>query len=432
MIGGTAAGHRRIVSSTTPSDHLKGSAVTVGRRWLSRTVAAALLFLAGIAVPAGPASAVDPDPTFSIDLSSTTVPLGVSKKVVHLRLTNPTNETPSALEFRVRPLELDWFEKASVDWADRGASGECDGDSGSWYCRIAKDIRPELLPAPGGTTDIPMNVHIRGTPEPFEGRIAIEVSMAWGENGERITDRREFTLTFVDDSEADLSVVVPDVKQSVRVGADGKLAFTGALHPGGTGAVRYQIVNQGRRAVSGVTVTVRLPEGVAFTRPPQECVVDADGRSAVCTYDALALVPVDQDTDPKDSVYSAVELHNLVTVPADVKAPVTLAGGVVQVEGLTEGVDALSGTKRTALPANAVAVPAADVDASDNQDGFAVVVAATGDGGGNGGGGLPVTGPQAGLIAGAGLALVAAGIVLLLARRRRSIAFVTGDDTTAS
>ncbi|MDG4794763.1 hypothetical protein [Micromonospora sp. WMMD1082] len=381
---------------------------------------------------------MDPDPAFTFDLSSTTIPLGVRQKTIHLRLTNLTDDAPSEVVFRVRPLELDWFETASVDWADRGASGECDGDSGSWYCSITKDFRPELLPAPGGTADIPMDVHIWRASEPFAGRIAIEVSLTWGENRERITDSREFTLAFVDDSEADLSVVAPDVKQSVRVGAGGRLELAGALHPGDTGAVRYQIVNQGRRAVSGVTVTVRLPEGVTFTRPPQECVIDADGRSAVCTYAALALVPVGQDTDPNDSVHSAVELHNLVTVPAGITAPVTLAGGIVQVEGLTEGVGTRSGPERTVLPANAVAVPAADVDASDNQDGFAVVVAATGSGGGDddggdgGGGGLPVTGPQAGLIAGAGLTMVAAGIVLLLARRRRSVAFVPGDDTAAS
>ncbi|AEB42061.1 hypothetical protein VAB18032_04675 [Micromonospora maris AB-18-032] len=59
------------------------------------------------------------------------------------------------------------------------------------------------------------------------------------------------------------------------------------------------------------------------------------------------------------------------------------------------------------------------MDVSDNQDGFAVVVAAFPKDDGGGGGGLPVTGPQAGLITGAGLAmLTVGGILLLLARRR--------------
>ncbi|GIJ79542.1 hypothetical protein SAMN05443287_107191 [Micromonospora phaseoli] len=406
--------------------------MAIGRRWLSRAAVAALL-LAGIAVPSAPASAVDPDPAFTFELTGTTVPVGIRKKTAHLKVTNLADQTPTEVLFRVRPIEPpDWSDKASLDWEERGASGDCDGDSGSWYCSITKDWRSELLPAPGGTADIPVAINVRGTPEPFEGRVVIEVGLTWGDRTTEVTERKEFTLAFVDDTAADLSVVAPDVKQSVRTGASGQLESTGTLNPGETGAVRYRIVNQGRKAVSGVTATVRLPEGVTFTRPPQECAIDDDGRSAVCTYDSLALVPADQDTDPNDSIHSAVELHNLVTVPADIKAPVTLTGGMVQVEGLTSDVDARSGPQRTVLPANAVAVPAADVDASDNQDGFAVVVAVTADDGDGGGGGLPVTGPQAGPLAGAGLAIVAAGIVLLLARRRRSVAFVSGDDTTAS
>ncbi|MEG3632907.1 COG1361 family protein [Micromonospora palythoicola] len=409
--------------------------MAVGRRWLSRTAAAALLLVGGIAVPAGSASAVDPEPTFTFDMIGTTITSGAGMKRAYLRVTNLTDETPSFVEFRVRPVltpEDQWIDKAYLKWATQTAgSGECDGDFDGWYCHIYQGTFPELVPAPGGTADIPIDIYTRGRPEPFEGRFHVEVSMSWGRNGKPVTDRREFTLTVVDEREADLAVVAPDVKQSARVGAGGKLETTGTLHPGGTGAVRYRIVNQGEKAVSGVRVTLRLPEKVTFIRPPQECVLDDDGRSAVCTYDSLALVPADE-TDPKDHAHSAVELHHLVTVPADITAPVTLAGGSVQVEGLTEGISDRSASKPAVLPANAVAVPAADVDASDNQDGYAVVVAAEKDDDNGGGGGLPVTGPQAGLIAGAGLTMVAAGIVLLLARRRRSVAFVSGDDTTAS
>ncbi|MEV6812367.1 hypothetical protein [Micromonospora sp. NPDC051296] len=346
-------------------------------------------------------------------------------------MTNLTDETPTAIEFRVHSFGPEWDERVTVEWAERGASGECDGDSASWYCGATTVVFPELLPAPGGTVDIPIDVHNRERQEPFEGKFMIEVSMTWGEHEKRVTASEWFTLKLVDDPEADLLVLAPDVKQAVRVGAGGRLEPTGTLHPGATGAVRYRVVNQGRKAVSGVNVTLRLPAGVTFTQPPQECAIDDDGRSAVCAYDALALVPAGQDTDPNDSIHSAVELHNLVTVSAATRAPVTLAGGTVQVEGLTERIDTQSGPMRTELPANAVAVPAADVDASDNQDGFAVVVAKRksdsggddGDDGSSGGGGsLPITGPQIGLIAGAGLAMVAGGgIMLLLARRRNRL-----------
>ncbi|WP_320066811.1 hypothetical protein [Micromonospora sp. RTGN7] len=389
-----------------------------------------------MATPAGPASAADTGAKFTFDLTGTTIPLGVEKKRVHLKLTNLTDKTPREIIFYVRPLELDWSNKVSLAWPEGGGSGECDGDAGGWYCRVESSLLPELLPAPGGTVDLPIDIHIREDQEPYEGRFHVEAGMAWGEDRMQLSASKWFTLKLVDDPEADLSVVAPDVKQSVRVGAGGRLEPTGTLNPGETGAVRYRVVNQGRKAVSGVKVTLHLPKRVTFTRPPEECAVGKDKRSAVCTYDTLALIPAGQDTDPDDSIYSAVELHNLVTVSASIKAPGTLEGGTVQVEGLTERTDARSGPERTDLPANAVAVSAADVDDSDNRNGFAVVVAASssggdGDGGsGGGGGGLPVTGPQTGLIAGTGLAMAAGGgIMLLLARRRRTVPVIPGGET---
>ncbi|MER7334012.1 MULTISPECIES: hypothetical protein [unclassified Micromonospora] len=399
-----------------------------------------LLVLAGTATPAGPASAADTDAKFTFDLTGTTIPLGAEKKRVHLRLTNLTDEAPREIGFYVRPSELDWATKASLMWPEGGGSGECDGDLAGWYCRIESSLFPELLPAPGGTVDLPIDIHVHESQEPYEGRFYVQAGMAWGEDGMQLSASRWFTLTLVDEPEADLSVVAPDVKQSVRVGADGRPEPTGTLNPGETGAVRYRVVNQGRRAVSGVKVTLHLPKGARFTRPPEECAVGDDERSAVCTYDTLALVPAGEDTDPNDRIYSAVEMHNLVTASAAIKAPATLEGGTVQVEGLAERTDARSGPERAELPANAVAVPAVDVDDSDNEDGFAVVVAASGSGGnggddggsGGGDGGLPVTGPRAGLIVGTGLATVAGGgILVLLARRRRAVAAIGGDETPA-
>ncbi|MCW3839829.1 hypothetical protein ONA70_06930 [Micromonospora yasonensis] len=414
-----------------------------GCRWLSRTlaaVAAVLLLLAGLVAPTGAASAADTDAQFTFDLPGTTIPLGTTKKRVHLRFTNLSDETPREVLFYVRPLEMEW-EKAELVWPEGGGSGECDGDTYGWYCRVESDVVPELLPAPGGTADYPIDIHIRETKEPYEGRFQIAAYMTGSKGVKPVTVSKWFTLKVVDDPEADLSVVAPDVKQSVRVEADGRLEPSGTLKPGETGAVRYRVVNQGRKAVSGVKATLRLPDGAIFTRPPAECVVGDDQRSAVCTYSTLALVPADQDTDPNDNVYAAVELHNLVTVAASTEAPVTLTGGTVQVEGLTdERTDARSGLARTELPANAVAVPAADVDDSDNQDGFAVVVAANGGGadggaggGGGGGGELPITGPQAGLVGGTGLAvLVVGGAMFLVARRRRVIVVAPEDEKLTS
>jgi LPXTG-motif cell wall-anchored protein len=80
------------------------------------------------------------------------------------------------------------------------------------------------------------------------------------------------------------------------------------------------------------------------------------------------------------------------------------------------------------LPENARAVSPDDIDASDNTDGYAVIVAAEG-GTGGGDGGLPVTGPQAGLIGGIGAAvLLAGGAMFLVARRRRVVLVTPGDE----
>lgn len=308
-----------------------------------------------------------------------------------------------------------------------GGPRDCDGDVSGWYC----DLLPDQLPGPGETVELPILATVQ-TEEPLAGRIKVTVEVKPVDTNPA-DNTKWFPIQVVDHPEADLSVVAPDVTQSVRIAADGSLASTGTLNPGETGAVRYTIANQGRKPVDGVKVELRVPTGATFTRPPDECVLSDAGRAAVCTYDRLALVPVDQDTDPNDQLHSAVELYHLVTVSAATKAPVTLRNGTVRVEGLSDPRSDLSGPARSDLPTNAVAVRAVDVDDSDNQDGFAVVVAANssgggsggspGDGGGAGGGGsLPITGSQAGLTAGAGLAmLVGGGVLLLLTRRRRAI-----------
>ncbi|MFD6753575.1 hypothetical protein [Micromonospora gifhornensis] len=394
------------------------------RRWLLRAAAATLLLLTGLAVPASPASAVEPDAKFTFDLSSTTVSLGTLKKKISLRMTNLTDEAPNVISFSVGGFGPEWYFPdvrglmATVEWA--GGTGECDGDWGAWGCHIYLGEYPHFVPAPGGTVEIPLLITVStNTKEPFEGEFGVSAGMSWTENNPAEISKR-FTFNVVDSPEADLSVIAWDVDQSVPIHA-GPIGPDphGPLNPGEAGGLQYLVANHGRKAVSGLKVTIRLPKGVTFIYQDESCVIDSDGRTAVCTYDRLALVPPEEENH-NEQRYSAVELTMVIEVPADTKAPVTLKDGLVQVEGLTERADARSAAKRTRLPANAVAVPAADVDVSDNQDGFAVVVAAFPKDDGGGGGGLPVTGPRAGLITGAGLAMLAVGGILLLLARRRT------------
>ncbi|NES27654.1 hypothetical protein [Micromonospora terminaliae] len=414
-----------------------------GLPWLPRTVATVLLLLGGVGVPAASASAAPSAPAgtdLTVDLAGGTIPLGVTKKTLHLKISNRGDATPTQVVVRVDASDLDRLDFRLTLWPTGGLA-ECDGDFSGWYC----DLLPDHVPGPGETVDLPVVATVQ-TGEPLAGRIKVTVEVEPVDTNPA-DNTKWFPIEVVDQAEADLSVVAPDVTQSVRVAADGSLTSTGTLNPGETGAVRYTIANQGRKPVDGVKVELRLPAGATFTRPPSECALGDAGRAAVCTYDRLALVPVDQDTDPNDQRHSAVELYHLVTVSAATKAPVTLRNGTVRVEGLSDPQSDRSGPARSALPTNAVAVRAVDVDDSDNQDGFAIVVVANssgggggggdpgdgggagggggsnpGDGGGAGGGGLPVTGSRAGVTAGTGLALlVGGGVLLLLTRRRRAV-----------
>ena len=82
-------------------------------------------------------------------------------------------------------------------------------------------------------------------------------------------------------------------------------------------------------------------------------------------------------------------------------------------------------------PDNVLEVPESlDVDPTDNSDEFSVYVSAQSGGGGGGGGELPITGMQVGVIGGVGLAVVIAGVVLLLVGRRRRMVLVAPRDET--
>ncbi|MDG4803260.1 hypothetical protein [Micromonospora sp. WMMD980] len=256
------------------------------RRRLSRTVATALLLLAGVAVPAGPAEAAKKGPDLTVDASGTTIPLGVERKVVHLKISNLGDQTPSDVVVRVRqPAEGPDPLPVALIWHSGGV-GECDGDFGGFYCQLSC----ELIPGPGETVDVPVDATVSGATEPYEGTFEVSVTIRPEKDANPADNTRSFPLVLVDRPDADLSVVARDVKRSVRIGAGGRPEPTGTLNPGETGAVWQTVANQSRKAVSGVRVTLRLPDGVTFTRQPTECVLADAGRSAVCAYRNLTLV----------------------------------------------------------------------------------------------------------------------------------------------
>ncbi len=133
-----------------------------------------------------------------------------------------------------------------------------------------------------------------------------------------------------------------------------------------------------------------------------------------------------------------VTLPLLVVVDEDVEARSALKGGSLEAEAfgvLPAGARVGAAGQRSRPPTRPRCAASsdteyADLDPSDNVDDFAVIVSAPSDGGG-GGGGLPVTGPQAGLIGAVGVGVVLAGVaVFLVARRRRVVLVAPADEKT--
>ncbi len=230
----------------------------------------------------------------------------------------------------------------------------------------------------------------------------------------------------------DLAVGADDLRDAIDLDKSTKSpAFSGELiHPGDAGALVVYVLNQGDRTAKGLKVSATLPKQVTFAEVEPGCVYTADNRGITCDYAAAELVPAEQDKSD-DLASAGAAFWFPVKVSQDVTGPVTLTGGTATVVALDEvevppGFAALN-KKPAELPANVELLDASrfkDVDLSDNTDEFSVFVA----GNGGGGGGLPVTGAQAGLIGGIGLAVVVAGGALFMVSRRRRVVLVAPGD----
>ncbi|GAA4692838.1 LPXTG cell wall anchor domain-containing protein [Phytohabitans rumicis] len=219
------------------------------------------------------------------------------------------------------------------------------------------------------------------------------------------------------DSGFDLASIAYDVRD-----LDGN-----PIKPGGTGSLYWEIANQGDQAVKGLTLSLTLPEKATFAEDYDGCVTSADRRVLTCEDPESVLEP-GYVIDAGDGLP--------VTVSEDASGPVTLTGGLLKVTGgsavTPPEVAALDAKASQSFGSFEIAPvdeePPADVDPGDNDAEFAVFVGAADGGGGGGDGELPLTGVQAGLIGGVGLAALAGGGVLFLMARRRKVVLVAGDD----
>ena len=388
-------------------------------RNLARVSATGLLAAGVLALAATPALAADVD--FGLELKGTTIALEAEGKPATVNITNHGSTTPDQVKVRFDATELDG-SKVELDL------GACTVEDGIGDCALAE----ESIPGPGETTetDIPLVLKPGASDDgPGSlGELTITISVDGDTN--KANDSKTVDVKLAG-SGGDLRVLAYDVTQ-----VDDEFQPTGKpLQPGETSLAYAYVSNHGDRATQGIKVVVALPEDVTFADEEGGCEYSADKRTATCTADEAVLQPWDQD-DTGNKENSSASIAFRVTVDEDATGPATLTGGewTVSALGLVQ-----SNARRARVapelpefvkPGCGDHEDEVEVDATDNSDAFAVLVA--GPAGGNGGGeeepGLPVTGPVAASMAGAGVAILTLGVVLFVTSRRRRVVLVTPGD----
>lgn len=198
-----------------------------------------------------------------------------------------------------------------------------------------------------------------------------------------------------DDNFTEFAVSVPKtVADSAAVGG----VFKGAV--GDRSTVKVGVHNLGPSATIPLSLSsiqyahIRLPAGVALTKIDDRCVpgtsiddIDITGRELSEVTDLVCVV---MDSVPDNA-------RHLFAITAEIQDAAEYKAGFVKIDGSVQ--DPKSDNDKAALTVDLTA--------------------------GGGGGGLPITGAPAGLVAGGGIALLAAGLLAVrLARRRRIVTIV--------
>lgn len=387
-------------------------------RSFARLGAAALLAAGGLAVAATPAHAEDTKADLEVTVAGTTLAEGTTEKIGWLKVKNNGPGTPSALTVGV---DLSGLKDERIITIPLGE--HCEGGA---IATIECTVPADQIPGPGETLEFPV-VTIK-SPEAYDGgETSVGFFLRSTDDTTPDNNVKSVTLKFEGEPGVDLGVVVPDVK--TRSSLDG--GEPTALHPGDETTVFGEIINQGDTLAKGIEIKLQLPKDVTFTEQYLGCEYSTDGRTATCRDDELVLGELE-----------ALIIDFPIKVAAGVKAPATLPAGSLTADALgvteEESPEARAAHKTTFKNARVLSrgERVTDVDPTDNVDDFAVVVAAKGGAGGGGEGdgdgdgpGLPVTGPQAGLMGGIGVAvLLAGGVMFMVARRRRIVLVSPGDE----
>ncbi|MGB2568760.1 hypothetical protein ACPFP2_09960 [Micromonospora citrea] len=391
-------------------------------RPLARLGAAALLASGAFTVLGTPAYAEGAGTDLSIDVAGTRVAAGTEGKLGYITIGNKGDVTPTDVRITLDVSQLDLDKVGLSPFAERECEEtEVDGRL-VWECVVPGFA----VPAPGETSELPLVV-FRNT-DALKGAYSAPVTFTVVTPGDTNAANNSETVQveLTDENGVDISVWAPDIDLQLvwKPGGEPDVKKP-VLNPGDETVAFAGIRNQGDMIADGLDFTIALPKGVTLTEDLKGCTVAADRRSATCGAGSTRL-------QPGREVWGVFP----VKVAADVEAPVILTGGTIGATARGE----LPVTEKSLAEAAAGELPsfltekvtlAEDIDPSDNSDDFAVKVAAATNGGGGGDGddgGLPVTGPQAGLIGGVGVAVLAAGGALLMMARRRRVVLVTPGD----
>lgn len=387
----------------------------------SRMLAVGLTaIVAGAVVGATPAFAQGEDADLGIEFTGTTIAEDVPSKFGTLTV---TNESPAVATNAVITYDVSGLDTSKVTLDPPG----CPLDGADTIdCFITDPIDPganvvfgDLLNVVAGATgdagEITVSIrHDGGDPNPANDSFTAPVAI--GGSG------------------PDLLVYAPDIRNEAEVNRD-TFEFEvldSPVLPGSDAVVYVFVQNQGNLTVSGVEMSIALPEHVTFTIAEEgDCTHAAGDSETTCTYEAPQFVPV-TGTDPEEDCVDSGSCGWFV-FPVEVSedAPAgPLTDGVAEaygIETVNDGPSIRSVPADPELPRTFTTEPGPpEVDPTDNVSGFTVFVSE--EPGGSGGGDLPVTGVPAALLGVGGAAVLAIGVGLFLFTRKRRVVLQTPAD----
>jgi hypothetical protein len=370
---------------------------------------AAGLFATGLF--AAPALAAD-EADVSIKAVSSKVAIGAGGKLFRFDVKNagPSTATETQVGIDLSGLDPDQInidipELEAAEGIDvvKAAADEIVLDLGdvasgeTWALPLPLSLAEDAEPGPAGTLKLTVKSAVA---DPATGNNVSSVPVEITKSGVDLLSAASDVYAFVEDESEELKPVPP----------------------GGEGALPWVVLNQGDQGSQGLRLGVTLPEQVSFVEDYDGCTISGDRRVLLCE-DAEAVLA------PGDAFGGVLP----VKVSENASGPVTLTGGTLKVSGFSAieqpapDVRAATASKVFDQFKEKADEVLADIDPADNDSEFSVFVGGTG---GGGGGDLPVTGVQAGLIGGVGLAVLAGGGVLFMMARRRKVVLVTPGDET--